>query len=156
MWPIPLRDGMGLCQQSAARPTEEHLSLWESRRDSSNPACAETNADAAARHARARAECSRCPLLDICEQALSDMERHGVLVDGVMAGRFSDLARASNGQPLASARICRGCRREMAPQIDRWRTRRRSELIHQGEGLCQHCWPRFSRTARHHTTTRTR
>lgn len=109
--------------------------LWESAQPG------ESSARVAYRHARARAECLRCPLLEACESALSDMEVSRLPVDGVMAARYSDVGVPSEGKILQDR--CLVCGHQMAPQGG-WGAMRMyptTALRHVGQGLCNKCWP---------------
>ena len=110
-------------------------------------------------HAKARVLCAACPVLEACESYLADMERAGICVAGVVAGRYSDLfpnsVSGTGPRKLPDAddperqTTCRGCGERMWPQCTP------PALIvetpapqHQGEGLCNDCYPQLSRTNR--------
>ncbi|MCQ4611874.1 hypothetical protein [Corynebacterium sp. CCUG 51687] len=110
-------------------------------------------------HAKARLLCASCPALEACENYLADKERAGVSVAGVVAGRYCDLpaARASLLPPKVLPRPevaeqqshCRGCGALMWPQCTPPARVAASEAPqHQGEGLCENCYPHLSRTNR--------
>lgn len=102
-----------------------------------------------ARHEIARVQCQRCPLLTACERALSDMEKQSLRVDGVMAGRYSDVATHSGEHEFAQLR-CRGCNAPLLPQGGT-HNRRKVPLgarQHLGEGLCEECYLRLARAVR--------
>ena len=107
------------------------------------------------RHAMARTFCQSCVLLDACEIALSDMEKAGIHVEGVMAGRYSDVR--GHGQTARQHDFrqadCRFCGIAIKPQADAtwWKNsaaRRGGFGQHAGEGLCVDCFPKASRKAR--------
>ena len=102
-----------------------------------------------ARHDIARLQCHRCPLLAACEKALSDMEKQGLRVDGVMAGRYSDVLIASAERDFTQTH-CRGCKTPLRPQggPSRNRTLPAGTSQHLGEGLCEQCYPRLARAVR--------
>lgn len=102
-----------------------------------------------ARHDIARLQCHRCPLLAACEKALSDMEKQGLRVDGVMAGRYSDVLIASVERDFTQTH-CRGCKTPLSPQggPSRNRTLPAGTSQHLGEGLCEQCYPRLARAVR--------
>lgn len=134
----------GVCASRHLQPTAEVPSLWESRRRWESPEQVE------ARHQQARIICRRCPALEACEAALSAMERGRFDVDGVMAGRFSDVRPGVSGKKLSEVqRRCLGCRNVMGPQTGpHANTRKQYGCWHAGEGLCDVCHPRLSRAAR--------
>lgn len=101
---------------------------------------------------QARLLCAQCPLLDACERYLADYEAKGIYIDGVVAGRFSDVDHPHIKNEHRQA-TCLGCGEMMRP-------RRRAdaplvkhehlERSHVGEGLCDKCYPIMSRKARSH------
>lgn len=112
-----------------------------------------------AAHAKARMLCASCPALEACEAYLSDMERAGISVAGVVAGRYSDLALSATPSrkikklpeedAVERQATCRGCGQRMWPQFAT------PDLIaqtpapqHCGEGLCENCWPDMRRRSR--------
>lgn len=111
-------------------------------------------------HAKARLLCAQCPALEACEAYLADKERAGVSVAGVVAGRYCDLAaaRASLLPPKVLPRPevaeqqshCRGCGALMWPQCTPpERVATSAAPQHQGEGLCDACWPQMHRFHKH-------
>lgn len=97
------------------------------------------------RHELARVECMRCPLLEICEQALSQLEREDLHVDGVMAGRYSDARLRSVDRSMTPRQShCEGCGQEMEPQAGMGRGQP-LDRHHVGQGLCDRCWPFMAR-----------
>lgn len=108
----------------------------------------ESTEEVAARHEKARLICHRCPLLAACEQALSAMERQGLRIDGVMAGRYSDV-RDSLGSREDGFRQaeCRGCQVPLLPmRSNSWRVKPPAGARqHVGEGLCSECYPQLAR-----------
>lgn len=126
---------LGICQRPENKPRGEP-SLWDGgwpheRADSVQ-----------ARHMQARIECARCPLLEACEEMLSDFEREGLAIDGIVAGRKCDCCRLVGSK--ISKIACRACKKTMSPQSApqaRW-------PLHAGEGFCEECFPHFSRKAR--------
>ena len=110
-------------------------------------------------HTKARVLCASCPVLEACEAYLAAMERAGISVAGVVAGRYSDLpssgvrSTAPKSLPRASATeqqtTCRGCGKRMWPQCtEPARIAVRPAPQHQGEGLCDVCWPDMHRFRR--------
>lgn len=133
-----LLDVSGFCQLPQHKPTSETPTLWESKRGH------EKWPEVEDRHREARILCRRCPLIAVCEQALSDYEKDSKEVDGVMAGRYCDVGFSSLPQERQSK--CAGCgirlHRQGSPKnIPRGRRR------HVGEGLCDECHPKFGRAA---------
>ena len=134
-------------------PGEETAALcWYKRQsagvspwDGSHPR--ESYEEVFARHEEARLRCHRCPLLEACERALSDMEKQSLRVDGVMAGRYSDVIAYSNGERRFVQTTCRGCSTPLRPQGDVSNNRKFSAGArdHRGEGLCDQCYPRLAR-----------
>ena len=108
------------------------------------------------RHTMARTFCQSCVLLDACETALSDMEKADIHVEGVMAGRYTDVR--GHGQTARQHEFrqadCRFCGIVIKPQADAtwWKksaARRAGKFgLHAGEGLCEGCFPKASRKAR--------
>ena len=137
-------------------PGEETAALcWYKRQsagvspwDGSHPR--ESYEEVFARHEEARLRCHRCPLLAACERALSDMEKQSLRVDGVMAGRYSDVIAYSNGERRFVQTTCRGCRAPLRPQGDVSNNRKfpAGARDHRGEGLCDQCYPRLARAVR--------
>ena len=101
--------------------------------------------------ARARVLCLQCPLLEACEDYLSACEQEGLAVDGVIAGRFSDVYAGNWQLEHQIQSHCLGCQTHMLPQKvpprrdpEQFRSLRRK---HVGEGLCDQCYPALSRRA---------
>lgn len=114
-------------------------------------------------HEQARLLCATCPALEACEADLSEAERAGKSIAGVVAGRYCDLpaARASLSPPKVLPRPevaeqqshCRGCGELMWPQCTPpARVAASNAPQHHGEGLCENCYPHLSRTARTKST----
>lgn len=137
---------IGTCQLPRARSTGADVSLWESRRSR------EDKDSVGQRHLRARLECWVCPVLEACEAALTDMERQGQHVDGVMAARYSDV-KSRDALGIHQAK-CRGCHVSLWPQAKDPDQMPSGRLRHVGEGLCETCWPAFSRSAHNNTNQR--
>ncbi len=117
---------------------EGDVSPWDGRRPS------EPTEDTLARHEKARLICRRCPLITACERALSDLERQALRVDGVMAGRYSDVhPGVAGGESAFCQRVCRGCQVPLIPQgTIHPRTKIPADARpHLGEGLCEDCYP---------------
>lgn len=115
---------------------------WDGRRQG------EESDSVRARHAYARQECMRCPLLDACEAYLSDQETDGTRVDGITAGRYSDVNPHEPSDVAFQQTTCRGCQESMRPQRTPAKPPRLTpRKKHRGEGLCQDCWPNLSRQA---------
>ncbi|RSZ61523.1 hypothetical protein EAH68_12725 [Corynebacterium hylobatis] len=136
-------DVLGICQLTANRARPDRPSLWDSRYTG------EKIPDVLARHKAARLACVHCPLLNACEAMLSDHEAQGIHIEGVVAGRHTDFVAhwAKQDSDLVQTE-CRGCRRPLQPQKDRDRPLRGAQRPHVGEGMCEVCYPRFSRAAR--------
>lgn len=126
--------------------TATHPSLWDTKADG------ETTVDAMKeRNQKAMVLCQACPLLDACEAMLSDHEKQSIAISGVVAGRYCDVPQGAVTQGAEPRQVtCRGCHEPMQPQhlAPRRRKKRLSVRIHRGEGLCDWCYPRFSRVAR--------
>lgn len=132
-------ESMGICGQESYASTRSLPSPWESQRT------VEKQYEAEKRHRRARVLCYKCPLFDACERALSDMERAGISVDGVMAGRYSDIPLA-DGYTSTFQSECIACGAGLIPQHRRPRKKfPKSAKRHVGEGLCEECYPLLSR-----------
>lgn len=134
-------DVMGVCALPGHESSRAQPSLWESRRGK------EPIEEMEERHRQARFLCQRCPLLDPCERALSDMELKSIPIDGVMAGRYGDVAYGSLWEGDVQ-RTCAVCGELMNPQR---KYRKRTPPVarnHMGEGLCEECFPIFSRKNR--------
>lgn len=142
---------LGVCQRPENQSAPGEPSLWESQMPWERRAKKAVDTFKA-RHVKARIECSRCPLLEPCERYLSDMEERGLRVDGVVAGRYSDVSQYGYSKPrdeIGNQSRCRVCREfmwpraappdKLTPDIPRQ---------HQGEGLCDLCHRRFSRQER--------
>lgn len=101
----------------------------------------------------ARLLCAQCPVLDACEAYVSDLEEQGVYIDGVVAGRFSDVDAAHVINDCRQDRCC-GCGQRMLPRRHQGSSdlakHEGIERVHVGEGLCDQCWPIMSRKARGH------
>lgn len=99
-----------------------------------------------ARHVVARRLCLTCPLLDVCEGYLSGLEKQGLRVDGVVAGRYCDVSGSFGVQDR-----CAGCGDLMRPQgfelLCPWARQRfvGVSAVHVGQGLCSVCFPLFAR-----------
>lgn len=138
-------DVKGLCQRSEFR-TASGPSLWDSG------AYQELTTKVDARHVKARQLCHQCPLLEQCERMLSDFERRGEPIDGVVAGRYADVPGLRKERPM-----CLGCgvelislaeQSEARPDHRKAKLARRRRKAHIGEGLCRTCYPKLSRQAR--------
>lgn len=106
---------------------------------------AEKSKEVGERHAKARAMCHQCPVLDACEQRLVAYEEAGVRIGGVVAGRYS-IVRAPGPKSGEEQSQCIAC---AAPLVIRGRmTQSADARRHAGEGLCELCWPRMNRKAR--------
>ena len=139
-------DAMGICQRRDMAATDMQPSLWDAKRDG-----ADTVEDMLFRHRKARVYCHQCPLLDACEAMLSEHEKLGIAISGVVAGRYSDVSQGAVTQGAdPRQRTCRGCHEPMQPQHVAPRRRKKPlhVRIHVCEGLCDECYPRFSRAAR--------
>lgn len=101
-------------------------------------------------HAWARRLCLMCPVLEACEAYLSDQERAGNHIDGVIAARYSDVC-APGTFPDRRQTHCSGCGKAMRPQRERGlsgvakKRHKPPRRKHVGEGLCDKCYPRLSR-----------
>src|SRR5699024_3902887 len=104
------------------------------------------------RHQAAILACAQCPRLEACEADLTESEKAGIPIDGVMAGRYSDTATWwMRGCPEMTAFMqthCRACQEEMRPHIPGKRSKHTPDRRHVGEGMCDQCYPVFSRAAR--------
>lgn len=137
---------LGICQQPRHQATATRPSLW----DPTFPG--EPVKNALARQQQARLLCATCPLLGACERMLSDAERRGVLVGGVVAGRYSDIPQQHGKEGDLYQERCRACGKQMLPQAEppiqaRGRRSKKHPLRHMGEGLCDKCYPVCSRWA---------
>ena len=131
------------CQHPDNEPEPGSPNLWESA------AWQERGPSVTTRNARARMECARCPALDACEADLTDHERAGIHIDGIMAGRYSDVKSGyfAGGRTVH----CRACGVLLVPQARAHEPIYGNLRLHAGEGLCVLCHPTKSRAA---TTTR--
>lgn len=134
---------LGVCQRRSMAATAGKPSLWDPQADAGR----EREEDVNQRHRSAKIMCQACPLLDACEAALSAHEKAGVLIAGVVAGRYSDVARKDNEHQLVS---CRLCGEDMLPQAMTRKTIKQRK--HTGEGLCDWCYPQVSRATRRRMT----
>lgn len=101
------------------------------------------------RHNTARAECRRCPLLDVCETYLSDSERAGEEVAGVVAGRYSDVHQYAQRDEWRQ-KACRFCGDKLKPQRPPLRKKPpQGARQHVGEGLCEDCYSTQCRAVKH-------
>lgn len=132
------------CRLSTLTPPRGTPNLWESGVHRESASSVEY------RHARAAAECRRCPVLDACEERLSDYERRSIHIDGITAGRLSDV-RTAHKQSLGvhTTTHCRICRERMLPQAKADQHLAPGQKLHAGEGLCMICFRTHSRAATH-------
>lgn len=116
----------------------------------------EPSEDVRIRHDQARIQCHLCPLLNACERALTAMEKRALRVDGVMAGRYSDVYPYSHVDNEFTQTTCRGCHAQLKPQgpVSNNRKSPKEARNHQGEGLCDKCYPKLARAIRHQPTKR--
>lgn len=107
----------------------------------------------------ARILCQQCPMLEACEQRLSHLERRGLSVDGIVAGRVSDvpshlwqyIPRSLPKKAPGVLTHCRACGTNMWPQCAASdQVRASTAPQHKGEGLCDRCWPTHTRANRDH------
>lgn len=137
---------VGFCQMQANRPRADWISPWEGRRNR------ELTEAVLHRHKVAQLACRRCPVLEDCEEMLSAHEREGLGIDGIVAGRYTDVVEwwhSRSGESTFFQQRCVACKEKMAPQRGyRGRPRTRRIRTHVGEGLCGECFPSFSRAAR--------
>lgn len=124
-----LDDGMGVCQRPANRSRADWISPWEGRLDYEKTPVLEQ------RHHRARVLCQRCPALAECEDRLAQFEREGLPVDGVVAGRYCDVAQVNREYQSH----CAGCGKRLLAQAGK--KLRAGQVHHVGEGLCTECYP---------------
>lgn len=124
----------GICMRSRYRKLK--VSPWDSQVGKEKPE------EVKRRQSEARLLCLRCPLLQECEQYLTDMECEGKHVSGVVAARYSDVIPHSfeNYQET-----CRGCSRPLRPHLPKRRNQDPNCVQHQGEGLCRDCYPLMHR-----------
>lgn len=116
-------------QYRAAPPTR--VSLWESAE------ARETTENRDKRHLQARILCRQCPVLDACEQRLSEMEAADIRIDGVVAARFSDV-KVSWAKERQST--CRVCGIKLIAQAHAVKLRESTQVRHHvGKGLCSAC-----------------
>lgn len=154
-----MRDGQGICQSRKWR-TGAHkgeVIPWDGKvvKERHHPPAGDMTLH---RHEEARLLCQRCPVLDACENYLSDMEKRGISVNGVVAGRYSDTppggwekgpAKIPSADINEQQTTCRACREPMWPQITApERVAKQGGRQHKGEGLCDLCHPRFARQVR--------
>lgn len=105
------------------------------------------------RNSKARAFCQSCVLLDACESALSDMEKGALHVEGVMAGRYTDVRNRGDRAEMRQ-KECRFCGVLLKPQGEAEWWKKTAARVgdnfrqHSGEGLCVDCFPKASRKAR--------
>lgn len=136
----------GLCWVAANRPPAGTPSLWDGRwhRESTD--------EVKLRHQAARLACAQCPRLEGCEKALSEFEELGIAIDGVMAGRYCDVGLWwTRGRPELAMFLqtnCRACGEEMRPRVPGKLAKYTTDRRHVGEGMCDKCFPVFSRAAR--------
>ena len=136
-------DVMCVCRRPEHKPTAVRLSLWETNREGERSESYEP------RLRQARVLCRSCPMLDHCESELSRMEKKGIPVDGIMAGRFSDVKTHGGMKSGAFTTVsCQGCHLTLIPQAKRGQIARAGRVQHVGEGLCALCFPKYSRAAR--------
>lgn len=128
---------VGVCQRRSMAATTGKPSLWDPRSGREEEGVFQD------RHHQAAVLCQQCPLLDACEAALSAHEKVGVYIAGVVAGRYSDVARRDNENRLVH---CRSCGDRMLPQAVVGGTAKQRK--HVGEGLCDWCYPQWRRAAR--------
>ena len=145
LWGLePGRETEALCWH-----TRQHVGTapWDGR----NPG--EPSAEVRDRHEQARRKCHRCPLLTACERALSDMEKDVLRVDGVMAGRYSDVKPYNHTDLEFTQSTCRGCQHPLLPRgtVSQNRKHPDGARRHIGEGLCEDCYPRLARAVRNPT-----
>lgn len=132
----------GLCWMEENRPPAGRPSPWDGRWHG------EKAEMVLRRHQVARLACAQCPRLEDCEATLSDFEKEGAGVDGIMAGRLCDVV-VHGGNPVAIQSHCRACREKMQPQAKAPKGKvLHHERFHVGEGMCNKCHPQFSRAAR--------
>ena len=109
----------------------------------------EKHQDMEQRHSQARVLCFQCPCLRDCEQRLSEFERQGVGISGVVAARYSDVPAMARNNGHSQLE-CSICGERMRPQSDMHAEERRRpgsmkgvSRFHMGEGKCDTCWPKF-------------
>lgn len=142
-------DVVCVCRRPEHKPTPERPSLWETNRHGEKAESYER------RLRQARILCKSCPMLEHCESELSRMEKEGASVDGIMAGRFSDVKTHGGMRDGAFTTVfCQGCKLVLIPQAKRGQIARAGRVQHVGEGLCAVCHPKYSRAARKNKTTR--
>lgn len=136
----------GTCQLRANHPTAKWVSPWEGRRQG------ELTAAVLHRHQAAKVACALCPRLEACEAFLSDFEKKDIEIDGIVAGRYSDVTswwrRGRQEETSFIQSTCRACQEEMKPQARARRYQNPATRRHVGEGMCDQCHPVFSRAAR--------
>lgn len=149
----------GICQKRKWRQAAKHgeITPWEARTGAERRRGDEPDRTMA-RHERARELCHRCPALDACERYLSAMEKAGICISGIVAGRYSDTppgnwkngpARLPKGDEEERQTACRACHAPMWPQATpQARVTTLGGAQHAGEGLCGDCYPKFARHVR--------
>lgn len=131
---------VGICQQKEFQATNNSASLWDpivSR---------EKYEQVDRRHKIARTLCRKCPLLEPCERMLADAEERGEIIAGIVAARLSDVKSPDRHQ-----HSCVVCGEKMRPRrhVSKGIVKPTSPpRDHVGEGLCDRCYPVFSRSAR--------
>lgn len=136
-------DAVCVCRRPEHKPTRKNPSVWESNREGEKAESWER------RHRQARVLCRSCPMLDACETELSRLEKEGKPVDGIVAGRYCDIpVHAGPRQHAFTTVTCRGCQERIIPQAKADAPWHPGKVLHVGEGLCENCFPRYSRAAR--------
>lgn len=139
-------DVVGACQRRSMAATATMPSLWDTKAPSET-----TVEPMRKRNQKAMILCQTCPLLDACEAMLADLEKQGIAISGVVAGRYSDVPVHPSNRGAEPRQItCRGCHEQMLPQYvsPYCKQSPRPERCHVGEGLCDWCYPQISRAAR--------
>lgn len=135
-----MNDDKALCHRSRMKG---ETSLWDTRLPK------ESTQEMIARNLRAKLICHQCPLLEPCEKYLSACEQQDLPITGVIAGRYSDVRTRHMANDLMTLqRTCRACSAELIPQSGKTHYVSPQARAHKGEGLCEQCFPIFSRTAR--------
>lgn len=134
-----MTEDKALCRRNR---TKGKPSLWDDRLPN------EKTEDLLKRNHQARLLCNQCQLLDQCETYLTEFEKEGLPIAGVIAGRYSDVRTHHNSDNTTTQTTCKTCEIKLIPQARKNKKPHKNIALHAGEGLCTQCFPKYSRTAR--------